>query len=58
VDNLNVMAQRYQLSPTESGNGLDIAFELAGYLRPGATAAPLNSEATPAAAAVEASNAP
>lgn len=34
VDNLNVMAQRYQLSPNESGNGLDVAFELAGYLRP------------------------
>ncbi|UKE46647.1 type II secretion system protein GspM [Xanthomonas cerealis] len=36
VDNLNVMAQRYQLSPGESGNGLDVAFELAGYLRPNA----------------------
>ncbi|MEE7548925.1 general secretion pathway protein GspM, partial [Xanthomonas sp. Kuri4-1] len=35
VDNVNVMAQRYQLSPNESGSGLDVAFELAGYLRPG-----------------------
>ena len=34
VDNLNIMAQRYQLSPNETGNGLDVAFELAGYLRP------------------------
>jgi general secretion pathway protein M len=40
VDNLNVMAQRYQLSPNESGNGLDVAFELAGYLRPSVAAAP------------------
>lgn len=40
VDNLNVMAQRYQLSPGESGNGLDVAFELAGYLRPNAMPAP------------------
>ena len=35
VANLNVMAQRYQLSPNERGSGLDVAFELAGYLRPG-----------------------
>ncbi|MCW0371855.1 type II secretion system protein GspM [Xanthomonas sacchari] len=40
IDNLNVMAQRYQLSPGESGNGLDVAFELAGYLRPNAMPAP------------------
>lgn len=40
VDNLNVMAQRYQLSPKESGNGLDVAFELAGYLRPSVAPAP------------------
>lgn len=38
VRNLNVMAQRFQLSPNESGNGLDVAFELAGYLQPGAIA--------------------
>lgn len=45
VDNLNVLAQRFQLSPGETGNGLDVAFELAGYLRPGvgqATAAEVN----------------
>lgn len=45
VDNLNVMAQRYQLSPKETGNGLDVAFELSGYLRPSPAAA-----AQPAAA--------
>jgi general secretion pathway protein M len=54
VDNLNVMAQRYQLSPGESGSGLDVAFELAGYLRPGALAAP---PAPPADSASEASHA-
>lgn len=40
VDNLNVLAQRLQMSPTESGTGLDVAFELAGYLRPDVGAAP------------------
>nr|WP_295918253.1 type II secretion system protein GspM [uncultured Xanthomonas sp.] len=47
IDNLNVMAQRYQLSPGESGNGLDVAFELAGYLRPNAMPAPPVASATP-----------
>lgn len=47
VDNLNVMAQRYQLSPGESGNGLDVAFELAGYLRPNAMPAPPATQGTP-----------
>lgn len=53
VDNLNVMAQRYQLSPGESGNGLDVAFELAGYLRPTADAAPPPAAAAPAVAATD-----
>ncbi|WP_305806207.1 type II secretion system protein GspM [Stenotrophomonas sp. YIM B06876] len=35
VDNLSMLAQRFPLSPGESGNGLDVAFELAGYLPPG-----------------------
>lgn len=48
VDNLNVMAQRYQLSPNESGNGLDVAFELAGYLRPSLAVAPPPAEAADA----------
>ncbi|KAB7776963.1 general secretion pathway protein GspM [Xanthomonas sp. LMG 12459] len=47
IDNLNVMAQRYQLSPGESGNGLDVAFELAGYLRPNAMPAPPAASTTP-----------
>ncbi len=34
VDNLNVLAQRYQLGPNDSGNGLDVGFELSGYLNP------------------------
>ncbi|HHW4679714.1 MAG TPA: type II secretion system protein GspM [Xylella sp.] len=32
VNNLNVMAQRYPLTPNERGHGLDVAFELAGFL--------------------------
>ncbi|CBA17133.1 type II secretion system protein GspM [Xanthomonas albilineans] len=48
IDNLNVMAQRYQLSLSESGNGLDVAFELAGYLRPNAM--PASTDASAAAA--------
>ncbi|MFT4247765.1 MAG: type II secretion system protein GspM [Pseudomonas sp.] len=43
VDNLNVMAQRYELSPNESGSGLDVAFELAGYLRPSVAPAPVEA---------------
>ncbi len=34
VDNLNLIAQRFQQSPNESGLGLDVSFELAGYLLP------------------------
>lgn len=35
VGNLNLLAQRFQQSPNESGLGLDVSFELAGYLQPG-----------------------
>lgn len=38
VDNLNLIAQRFQQSPNESGLGLDVSFELVGYLLPGAAA--------------------
>lgn len=60
IDNLNVMAQRYQLSPGESGNGLDVAFELAGYLRPNAMPAPpaASAGADPSAAAAPAAATP
>ena len=34
VDNLNVLAQRAALSPGDSGNGLDVSFDLSGYVRP------------------------
>ena len=47
VDNLNLIAQRFQQSPNESGLGLDVSFELAGYLLPGAA----TDAATPAPAA-------
>lgn len=34
VENLNVLAQRYQQSPDETGTGLDVSFEVVGYLDP------------------------
>lgn len=34
VENLNLLAQRYQQSPDETGTGLDVSFELVGYLQP------------------------
>ncbi len=37
VGNLNLLAQRFQQSPNESGLGLDVSFELVGYLQPGLT---------------------
>lgn len=48
VSNLNLLAQRFQASPNESGTGLDVSFELVGYLRPGAGSDP--AAAQPAAA--------
>lgn len=38
VENLNLLAQRFQQSPNETGTGLDVSFELVGYLQPGAVA--------------------
>lgn len=38
VDNLNVLAQRAALSPGDTPNGLDVSFDLSGYVRPGAVA--------------------
>ncbi|KRG76010.1 general secretion pathway protein GspM [Stenotrophomonas ginsengisoli] len=34
VDNLVILAQRYQALPGETGSGLDVSFELSGYLDP------------------------
>ena len=34
VDNLVILAQRYQTLPGETGSGLDVSFELSGYLDP------------------------
>ncbi|HDS1534081.1 TPA: general secretion pathway protein GspM [Stenotrophomonas maltophilia] len=56
VDNLNLIAQRFQQSPNESGLGLDVSFELAGYLLPGAAAD--GSAPTPAAEPVSAPQSP
>ena len=49
-------AQRFQQSPNESGLGLDVSFELAGYLLPGAAAD--GSAPTPAAEPVSAPQPP
>lgn len=46
VENLNVLAQRFNFGPAEMGSsagkgtGLDVSFDLVGYLRPQAGAAP------------------
>jgi general secretion pathway protein M len=40
VENLNLLAQRFQQSPSETGTGLDVSFELVGHLRPGAALEP------------------
>lgn len=51
VDNLNLLAQRFQASPNESGTGLDVSFELVGYLKPGAAS---DTTAAPAAPMMDA----
>ena len=56
VGNLNLLAQRFQQSPNESGLGLDVSFELVGYLQPGLTpeaGAASSSTLAPAVAAPE-----
>ncbi|MEI4518009.1 MULTISPECIES: type II secretion system protein GspM [unclassified Stenotrophomonas] len=57
VNNLNLLAQRFQASPNETGTGLDVSFELVGYLRPGAgsdaAAAPVEPAHEPAPAGLE-----
>ena len=50
VGNLNLLAQRFQQSPNESGLGLDVSFELIGYLQPGLTADAAAGAPVPAAA--------
>ena len=50
VENLNLLAQRYQQSPDETGTGLDVSFELVGYLMPDAAIgmpAPDTADAVP-----------
>ncbi|WP_411849855.1 type II secretion system protein GspM [Stenotrophomonas sp. LGBM10] len=55
IDNLNLLAQRFQQSPSETGTGLDVSFELVGYLSDSATdgiaQAPVADGAAAAAAA-------
>lgn len=50
VDDLNIMAQRYQLSPDESGTGLDVSFQLSGYLRPSVAGTSSGPAASPGGA--------
>jgi general secretion pathway protein M len=57
VDNLNLIAQRFQQSANESGLGLDVSFELAGYLLPGVGGDAATAPATDAAAAAPAADA-
>lgn len=49
VNNLNLLAQRFQQSPNETGTGLDVSFELVGYLQPGGAADPVAPAPTGAA---------
>ncbi|MBD7955844.1 general secretion pathway protein GspM [Stenotrophomonas sp. Sa5BUN4] len=62
VENLNMLAQRFQQSTEEAGTGLDVSFELIGYLQPGiadAGAAPGSvGDEEAAAAATEMAPAP
>lgn len=47
VDNLNILAQRFNFGPQEAGTGegtgLDVSFDLVGYLRPQPGAAPADT---------------
>jgi general secretion pathway protein M len=63
VDNLNILAQRFPAGPGQpGGGGLDVAFDLAGYLRPAGegvlpvlpAAEPIPVPANPAAAVEDA----
>jgi len=62
VENLNMLAQRFQQSPVESGTGLDVSFELVGYLQPGGLdtlqATPPTGVAMPAESDLSANAAP
>jgi general secretion pathway protein M len=53
INNLNLLAQRFQQSPNETGTGLDVSFELVGYLKPDAMA-DASAAAAPASAPVTA----
>lgn len=73
VENLNMLAQRFQQSTEEAGTGLDVSFELIGYLQPGiadagaapgsvgddeAAAAATGAAPAPATAEVDAADSP
>lgn len=50
VDNLNLIAQRFQQSASETGLGLDVSFELVGYLLPSPDASTASAQAAVAPA--------
>lgn len=56
VENLNILAQRFQQSPDEAGTGLDVSFELVGYLQPGTGIIPMPGPAIEEAVAPPATN--
>jgi general secretion pathway protein M len=55
VENLNVLAQTYSFAPGTASAGLDVSFDLYGYLRPAVATVP--SAATPSALPPGAGNA-
>jgi general secretion pathway protein M len=46
VENLNVLAQTYSFAPGTASAGLDVSFDLYGYLRPAAAPVPSAAAAT------------
>lgn len=55
VENLNVLAQTYSFAPGTASAGLDVSFDLYGYLRPAVAVVPAAAVAAPSPA--EAANA-
>lgn len=44
IENLNMLAQQFQASPGEQGLGLDVAFDLIGFLSPAPPAPPVPAQ--------------
>jgi len=54
VDNLNILSQRHQLAAGESSGGVDVSFDLSGYVLPPAGTTPARPAARGAQAAAAA----